>query len=126
MTIRGIPQNRRWQAPKAAERAADSEVRGVVRAIVGAITELRDGAVLGTKRRAHLTAAIHHVEQMASDVSDEDLPAPSCTLPTRSRRSAATVRQDLATMKRDSTRPRPRTTPNDLAWSLLRLREAGR
>jgi len=120
VTIRGIPPSRRW-SPRAAAPGTDTEVRGVVRALVTALGEVRDGQVLAGRHQKRLRCAIDDLQSIVDDheahVSAEG---------GRGRRTAAAVRQDLAVMKRDAVRPSRPTTSSDLAWSLLRLREAGR
>jgi 3-oxoacyl-ACP reductase-like protein len=86
--------------------------------------------VLGEKRRAHLGAAIVHVDQLLSDANDADLSAPTCALPSsRSRRSAtsttADVRRELRKIHSEAIKPRPRTLASDLQFDLMKLRDKG-
>lgn len=117
---------KRW-SPKAPETA---DVRSVGRAVISVLTELRDGQVLGVKRRSHLSAAIHHVSQILSDANDVDLSTPSCTISSDARsrrtRSNSAVRRDLAKFRSEITQPKPVVTTGDVRWDLIRLRDRGR
>ncbi|HKI42878.1 MAG TPA: hypothetical protein VKA66_21455 [Mycobacterium sp.] len=125
MTIKNrIPQNRRWKTSNAVETravkaAAPDEGRAVVRAIVGALTEVRDGQVLADRHQKSLRCAIGDLRSILNDHNANEAGRST-------RHTTQFVQRELAAMRRDAVRPRKPVTGGDLAWDLVRLRHQGR
>jgi hypothetical protein len=106
----------------------NTATKQTVRALREALSEIRDGQVLGANRKAHLSRAITHITHVASDLADDKLPSVDSvrgrkteTVDTNTPMGARSLRAELAAMKRNKQK-RPPATAEEIWWEARRIK----